>query len=180
MLNRLTGFFNRFSERCHDLGTIVFLPIMILIITLNVIMRYVFNAPLSWGEEMNGLLLFLILFLSMTYTWDQKRHIRMEIVYVLLKGRLRSLADLASGITGIIFFGLLGIQCIRDIPYMIKTHETGEELGIPLWPFRVVMGLIALVFVIKLVIYTFYGRKEMEKEGVEIEREGIIIQKGEK
>ena len=180
MLNRFTRFLNRFSEWCHDLGTIVLLPLMILIITLNVIMRYAFNAPLAWGEEMDGLLLFLVLFFSLTYTWDQKRHIRMEIVYVRLKGAWRSLADLASGITGIIFFGLLGIQCIRDIPYMIKTHETGEELGIPVWPFRVVMGLIALVFVIKLVIYTLYGRKEMEKEEVEIEREGIIIQKGEK
>jgi TRAP-type C4-dicarboxylate transport system permease small subunit len=153
---------------------------MILIITLNVIMRYVFNAPLSWGEEMDGLLLFLVLFLSMTFTWDQKRHIRMEIVYVKLKGGMRSLADLASGITGIIFFGLLAVQCFRDIPYMVKTHETGEELGFPLWPFRIIMALISLVFVIKLIIYTIYGRKEMEKEKVEIEREGIVIHKEER
>ena len=180
MLNRLTGFFNRFSEWCHDLGTIVLLPLMVLIITLNVVMRYFFNAPLSWGEEMDGLLLFLVLFLSLTYTWDQKRHIRMEIVYVRLKGRMRSIADLAAGITGIIFFGLLGIQSIRDVTYMIKTHETGEELGVPLWPFRIIMALISFVFVFKLVIYSLYGRKEMEKEKVEIEREGIIIHKEEK
>jgi len=150
---------------------------MIVLITVNVVMRYVFNAPLAWGEEMNGLLLFLVLFFSLTYTWDQKRHIRMEIVYVRLKGGWRSLADLASGITGIIFFGLLGIQCLRDIPYMIKTHETGEELGFPLWPFRVVMAVISFVFVLKLLAYTLYGRKEMEKEKVEVEREGIVIRK---
>jgi len=177
MLSRLTGFLNRFSERCHDLGTTVFLPLMILLITLNVVMRYVFNAPISWGEEMDGLLLFLVLFLSMTFTWDQKRHIRMEIVYVKLKGGWRSLADLAAGITGIIFFGLLGVQCIRDVPYMIKTHETGEELGFPLWPFRIIMALISIVFVLKLVIYTVYGRKGIEKEEVIIEREGVVIQK---
>jgi len=179
MLNRLTGFLNRFSEWCHDLGTIVFLPLMTLLITLNVIMRYAFNAPLLWGDEMDGLLLFLVLFLSLTYTWDQKRHIRMEIVYVHLKGWMRSLADLASGITGIIFFGLLGIQCIRDVSYMIRTHETGEELAIPLWPFRIIMALISFVFVFKLIIYTLHGRKEMEKGKVEIEREGIIIHKEE-
>jgi len=63
---------------------------------------------------------------------------------------------------------------------MIKTHETGEELGIPVWPFRLVMALIALIFVIKLVIYIFKGRKEIEKEEVEIIREDIVIQKGDK
>jgi hypothetical protein len=71
----------------------------------------------------------------------------------------------------------MGIQCLRDIPYMIKTHETGEELGIPVWPFRGVMALICLIFVFKLFVYTLHGRKEMEKEKVEVEREGIIIQK---
>lgn len=178
MLKRLTDILHRFSEVCHDVGTIVLLPIMILIITINVFMRYLFNAPISWGEEANGLLLFLVLFLSMTYAWDQKRHIRMEIVYALLKGRWRTFADLATGITGIIFFGLLGIQSVRDIPYMIKTHETGEELGFPLWPFRLVMALICLVFVIKLVLYIFVDRKEMEKEELEIIREDIVIKKG--
>jgi hypothetical protein len=63
---------------------------------------------------------------------------------------------------------------------MIKTHETGAEVGIPLWPFRVVMALISLIFVIKLVIYLFRGRKEIEKEEVVTEREGIIILKGDK
>jgi TRAP-type C4-dicarboxylate transport system permease small subunit len=176
MLNRLTVFFNSFSKWCHDLGTIIILPLMALIITLNVAMRYLFNAPLAWGEELNGLLLFLVLFLSMTYTWDQKRHIRMEIIYVRLKGPWRRLADWATGITGIVFFGLLGAQCIFDIGYMIKTNETGEELPVPLWIFRALAALISFVFVLKLVIYMVRSKDE-EKEEVEIEREGVVIQR---
>jgi TRAP-type C4-dicarboxylate transport system permease small subunit len=155
----------------------VFLPLMIFLITGNVALRYLFNAPLRWGDEMEGLLLFLVLFLSITYTWDLKKHIRMEIVYVLLKGRMRSFADIVTGITGIVFFGLMGIAAVKDIPYMIRTFETGAELPLPLWPFRVVMALICLVFVLKLVVYTLVGRKEEEKEEVRIEREGVVIQK---
>jgi len=177
MIERLAAFFNRFSAKAHDVGTLFFLPLMIFLITLNVLLRYGFNAPLLWGDEANGLILFLVVFLSLTFTWDQKKHIRMEIFYVLLKGRMRSLADLATGITGILFFGLMGIQCLRDIPYMIRTNETGEELTIPLWPFRVVMVLICFVFVMKLIIYVLYGRKKEEKEEVRIEREGIVIPK---
>jgi TRAP-type C4-dicarboxylate transport system permease small subunit len=175
MLHRLAVFFNRFSKWCHDLGTIIILPLMVVIITANVAMRYIFNAPLAWGEELNGLLLFLVLFLSMTYTWDQKKHIRMEIVYVLLKGRWRRFADWTTGITGIIFFGLLGTQCLFDIVYMIKTNERGEDLAIPLWIFRALAALISFVFVFKLVLYMILSSNDEEE--VEIEREGIVIER---
>jgi hypothetical protein len=63
---------------------------------------------------------------------------------------------------------------------MIRTHETGEELAIPLWPFRVVMAGISFVFVLKLVIYTVRGRKEEEKEAARMDREGIVIPREEK
>jgi TRAP-type C4-dicarboxylate transport system permease small subunit len=165
MLRQVTHFLNLLSRAGHDAGTQILLPIMIIIITLNVILRYIFNSPLSWGEEANGLLLFMVLFLSLTYTWDRNRHIRMEIVYARMKGGMRRVADIVSGLTGITFFGLMGIQSIRDIPYMIKTHETGEELiFIPLWPFRIVMAAISFIFIVKLIIYTFRSRAEIEEE----------------
>lgn len=174
-LSRVDRLLNRFSKACHDFGTLVALPAMGLIITINVVMRYFFNAPLAWGEEINGLLLFLVLFLSITYTWDQKRHIRMELVYVHLRGRWRALSDWVTGLAGIVFFGLLGVQAVMDSKYMIKTFETGEELPIPLWWFRALAALISLVFVIKLAHYLVRGRHG--EEGAKIEVEGVVIQK---
>nr|WP_314624014.1 TRAP transporter small permease [uncultured Noviherbaspirillum sp.] len=175
MLNRLKSVFMGFSRWCHAFGTLVVLPLMVLIITCNVAMRYFFNAPLAWGEEINGLLLFLALFLSMTYTWDQKKHIRMELVYVHLKGRWRALSDVLTALAGIVFFGLLAMQSIFDIGYMIKTNETGEELHIPLWPFRALAALISFVFVIKLIFYMVRGR--LEEGEVVTEVEGVVIQR---
>lgn len=175
MLHALAVFFNRFSRWCHDLGTVIILPLMAVLITINVVARYAFNAPLAWGEELNGLLLFLVLFLSMTYTWDQKRHIRMEIVYVHLKGGWRTLAEWTTGITGIVFFGLLALQCFYDIPYMIKTNETGEELTLPLWIFRAMAAAISLIFVFKLIYFTLHAHKEQEEVVTEIE--GVVVQR---
>ena len=60
---------------------------------------------------------------------------------------------------------------------MISTNDTGVELPIPLWPFRVVMALISFVFVLKLIFYVIQGRKKEEKEEVRIEKEGIVITK---
>lgn len=146
-----------------------------LVITCDVVLRYFFNAPLQWGEEVNGLLLFLSLMLSMTYAWDMNKHIRMELVYVSLKGWKRTVADVVSGLTGIVFFGCLGWQSWRDIEYMRKTHESTEVLNIALWPFRALLVLISLIFVVKLLHYVVVGRKEAVHGEAALERDGIVI-----
>jgi TRAP-type C4-dicarboxylate transport system permease small subunit len=168
-------FLKKFSKWCNDLGTLVVLPLMVLVITADVVLRYFFNSPLEWGEEINGLLLFLSLMLSLTYAWDMNKHIRMELVYLRLTGWRRAAADIVTGITGIIFFGALGWQSWRDIDYMRKTNESTETLHIPLWPFRALLVLISIVFVMKLVHYIFVGRKEAVHEQAGLERDGVVI-----
>lgn len=174
-MQRFMRALERFSELCHAFGTLVILPIMIVVITLNVLMRYFANMPFVWGEELNGLLLFLLLVLSLTYTWDQGKHIRMEILYVNFPPRLRRLADVIAGVTGIVFFGFLMVQCLRDMPYMIRTRETSEELEVPLWPFRALLVLICAIFVIRLLHFVLAGRTAGQATGA-IEREGVVIE----
>lgn len=173
MISSFVTFLRSFSQWCHNFGTLVVLPLVTVIITLDVAMRYLFNSPLQWGEEIYGLMLFLILMLSMTYAWDMHKHIRMELAYVRFGPRWRVVSDIVTGLTGMTFFGLLGVQSVRDIVYMINTNETTDILKVPLWPFRAVLALICLVFVMKLVHYVFAGRKE--GGGDEIERDGIVI-----
>lgn len=174
-MQKLMRHLERFSEMCHAFGTLVILPIMVVVITLNVLMRYLFNMPFVWGEEINGLMLFLLLVLSLTYAWDQQKHIRMEILYVNFPPRLRRAADVLAGLTGIVFFGLLMVQCFRDMPYMIRTNEASEELGIPLWPFRALLALICAVFVVRLVRFVLVGGSLSHAPGT-IEREGVVVE----
>lgn len=173
MGHRLISFLTSFSKWCHEFGTLVALPLMAIIITADVILRYFFNSPLAWGEEVIGLLLFLVLMLSMTFAWDVNKHIRMELVYVRLGPKWRAISDVATGLSGIVFFGLLGIQSIRDIEYMLKTNEGSEILHIPFWPFRALLALISFVFVMKLIYYIAAGRKKIGD--IEMERDGIVI-----
>ena len=176
-MTKLVSFFLAFSRWCHEFGTLLVLPSMALIITVDVVARYFFNSPLPWGEEINGLLLFLVLMLSMTYTWDKGRHIRMELLYVRLRGTSRVVADLATGVTGIVFFAFLGVQSVRDIDYMRRTNEGTEVLQIQLWPFRALMAVICAVFVFKLLHFLIVGRKEVAEQPQVMERDGVLIKR---
>ena len=138
------------SRGLHRLGVYVALPALLGLVTLDVLLRYLFNSPLSWGRDANGLLLLVTLFSCLPHAWDRGYHIRMEIFYARMTSRARRIANALTGFAGAAFFGSMGIQALGFVPYMIDTEETPEDLLIPLWPFMAFMGLASLVFAARL------------------------------
>jgi TRAP-type C4-dicarboxylate transport system permease small subunit len=141
---------DRISTALFRVAVKAALPALMVVVTLDVILRYLFNSPLPWGRDVNGLLLLITIFSTLPHGWDQGYHIRMEVFYNRLAGRVRNLADVATGVSGILFFGFMGVQALRFIPYMAATGETGEDLLIPVWPFMAYMGFCSLVLAARL------------------------------
>ena len=135
----------------YRLGVYGALPALLGLVTLDVVLRYFFNAPLQWSRDANGLLLLVTLFSALPHAWDRNQHIRMEIAYTRLRGAWRSIADVASSLAGVVFFVLLATQALRFARYMWITGETGEDLAAPLWPFMVFIGVSGIVFAARLI-----------------------------
>jgi TRAP-type C4-dicarboxylate transport system permease small subunit len=151
-MSRLARFFGVLSFGLHKIGTIVFLTAMVFLITMEVLLRYVFKAPLLWGKDLNGLLLLLVFFSVISFTWDARRHIRMEILYMRFGKKGKAFVDILAALTGMIIFGMLGIKSIEVIPYMMTTHETPEFLPVPLWPFSAFMAFCSFLLFIQLFV----------------------------
>ena len=141
---------DRISKALYRVAVDAALPALMLIVTLDVVLRYVFNAPLPWGRDVNGLLLLITIFSALPHAWDRGYHIRMEIFYARFPNALRGAADVVTAVSGIVVFGLLAAQGFRFLPYMSATTETAEDLPILLWPFMGFMALSCVVFVARL------------------------------
>ncbi len=153
MLQRVASYLEWVALQFHSIGTLVMLPAMVLLVTTDVILRYFFNAPLVWGQEVNSLLLFMFMFLVFSYTWSVKGHISMDILYYRFGRRLRAAADAVSALAGMLFVGLMALQGFRDIPYMLATHESSDELRIVFWPFKLLMALCCSLLFLQLLTY---------------------------
>ncbi len=143
---------DRISKALFRVAVDAALPALMALVTLDVVLRYVFNSPLPWGRDVNGLLLLITVFSAIPHGWDRGYHIRMEVFYNRLQGRARGVADVATGAAGILFFALMGVQALRFTPYMAATTETGEDLLLPVWPFMAYMGFCSLVLVARLIV----------------------------
>jgi TRAP-type C4-dicarboxylate transport system permease small subunit len=163
MLFRLISILRSVSLAFHKVGTILFLNCIVALVTVDVFLRYVFNSPIWGSKEINGLFLILVFFLSLCYCWDAGRHIRVEVFYGLFKGRLQASADIMTGFTGLIFSGLLAFHYIIDLPYVIRTSESGEELGLPFWPIKIFIAVCCSLFFLKMLAHLLFSFKKLYK-----------------
>jgi len=152
MIDRTALFVRSVSVFIHKLGSYIFLPAMACVVTIDVILRYVFNSPLLWSQEFNGLCLIIVFCASIVQCWSEGKHVSMKLFSRHFKGKMRLLSNALVALSGILFFGFLGFQTFKQILFMIETRETGEFLPIPFWPVRLFIVLCCLLFCIQLLI----------------------------
>jgi TRAP-type C4-dicarboxylate transport system permease small subunit len=148
---RLDLWSSRASIWLYRLGAYGALPALLVLVTLDVLLRYLLNAPLQWSRDVSGLLLLIAVLGALPHAWDRGYHVRMEILYARLGERGRSIADVVSVLSGAAFFLMLAVQALRFARYMFVTGETGENLGLPLWPLMLFVAVCAVVLVARLI-----------------------------
>ena len=60
-------------------AVIIFLLMVMLLV--EVLTRYILRSPLSIAEEMGGYLLVSITFMGLAYTWKEKGHVRVTLIF---------------------------------------------------------------------------------------------------
>ena len=61
----MTKIIGTISHALDTFGSLVVLPLLSLLVTADVVLRYVFNTPLSWGLEVSSHLLLLFFLLGL-------------------------------------------------------------------------------------------------------------------
>jgi len=80
--------------------------VLIAVILYEVIARYVFNAPTTWGFNTLRMLGGAIVVLGWAFAQRHNSHIRVDVFYIHLSPRQKALIDVIG--TGILFFPLFG------------------------------------------------------------------------
>jgi TRAP-type C4-dicarboxylate transport system permease small subunit len=142
----------KLSRRLFRLGIYVMLPALVVLVTTDVVLRYVFDAPLQWARDVNGLFLLMSIAAALPHAWDRAYHIRMEVAYERFPPGLKRSVDVLSAFAGVVFFGLMAFQAAAYVPFMMRTGETGEDLLWPLWPYMAFMSVCAALTVVRLIV----------------------------
>lgn len=108
------------------------LAAIVLLIFGNVIMRYILNASLSWGEELTLWLFVWFVWLGVSYAFHTGDHVRITVLRDLLGERARLFADVVIALLVLGFLVVLSVECIKLIRMPFVASQTSVVLGLPI------------------------------------------------
>ncbi len=123
------------------LSAYVCLPVILVLLTADVSLRYLFNAPLRWGQELASILLFLSVVLALPHSWISRIHISADFLKALLSFRVREVVARLTWLLVLVMAVIIVWQCWRDAQFMLMINESTPELFVPLVYMR---GALAL------------------------------------
>lgn len=116
-------------ERCL---VSVLLAAIVLLITGNVIMRYVFNASLSWGEELTLWFFVWFIWLAVSQAFHKREHIRITVFRDLLPAGAGKAINVIVDVLVLVFFAVLIKELIALINQPFVASQKSVVLGLPI------------------------------------------------
>ena len=158
----------RIPELLRDVAAFFFLPIIVVVISVDVVGRYFFSHPFQWSQEVATLALFLLFIAAIPFTTAADGHVRTETMYENYSERQRHIADAIASLCGAIFMGVIAIWQIRELPGLYKRGEGAEFINIPYWPISLFVALCMLFGMLQLLLRLIERIRDAMRNGAAI------------
>ncbi len=122
---------------------------LVLLITLEVIRRFVFNSPSMWAFESAMMMGAAIYTLAWSYVHLHRGHVKVDIFYIHLPRRVQALIDVLGNIFFFFpFIIIFTIAAVDKAQYSWAVNERMEETVWypPLGPLRTVIAIALILF----------------------------------
>ena len=132
----------------------VLVIVLVVLMLYDVVMRYVFNAPTTWGNDLNTWLMGAAFILSIAYAMSTDSHVRVDLLYDRrTRPRIR-IFDLI-GLTLVILPTTVWIT-LGLVDHFLTAYGTGERSGSGgwnpiVWPFKLTLLVGFAVFTLQVV-----------------------------
>ena len=116
-----------------------FLLIMMLLTTVDVMGRYLFNHPILGVFELTKFMMVFIVFWSLAYTELKKGHVRVDIFTSRLSQKWQKYINIFNYLLSFIIWGLIAWKSAERGFELIANKECSGTLQIPIYPFLFVV-----------------------------------------
>ncbi|MBL1421268.1 MAG: TRAP transporter small permease [Alphaproteobacteria bacterium] len=161
LILQLRNGFGRALNFCGLAAGFILLAVMTLVVA-NVLLRYLFNAPIAGTLEMTEGALPLIIFLSLAMTQYEGGHIKVVLLTRKLSQRLQRAAVVFAMLVGAAFFAWASYAGWMSMAKSIAIGEIERgSIRYPLWPVKgtiaLGMSLLTLQFLIDALLAALGG-----------------------
>ncbi|MFS0577170.1 TRAP transporter small permease [Sporosarcina sp. 179-K 3D1 HS] len=146
-MKKLKKFWNLFEE--VSAGTFFFAGITL--IFYGVLMRYVFNEPKAWVEEVVRYVIIWGVFLGFSLALRHNQHIQVDIVYDKLPKKAKFFVDLFATLVSIAFCAVYTYYGIILVENRFTSGMVSLDVGIPMWIVYLILPISGTMFLLRFV-----------------------------
>ena len=148
---------------------VTMLMVMMLMVTTDVVLRSVFNAPIEGVYEAVELLMTMVYCYGIAYTQRKKKHISVQLFVEKMKPKAARLVKLIVSVLCFMLCFLITWQSFVKAGATIATGETtysgvGPFGHIPIGPFVYITTVVCVVFTLELFMDCVNTLREMVKK----------------
>jgi TRAP-type C4-dicarboxylate transport system permease small subunit len=142
-------------ERPAALLSAFILFAVMLIVAVDVAMRYVFNSPFAWSHDVISLYLLPALFyLALSRTFDIHGHIGVDILQYSLSDRWRRICQIVIGVLGAGLFALIAwLGLVRTIEEYTEGSAISGLIEWSTWISVAFVPLGSLLITVRLLVH---------------------------
>ncbi|HEY82436.1 MAG TPA: TRAP transporter small permease subunit [Dehalococcoidia bacterium] len=150
-MRTIIGIIDAISEWTGRIGS-WFGVALVGVVTYEVMMRYLFNAPSLWAYEVSVMLGASLYILAFAYTHLHQAHVRVDMIYAHLPPRGKAIIDVLGDI--FLFSPFIILLVLNAWDWMWYAWETGERMPITGWyppagPLRTIVMLGLALFALQ-------------------------------
>lgn len=135
--------------------TMACIALMALLVIAQVVLRYVFNDPLTWSEEMARIVFIYLTFLGIGAAYGRRRHMFIDAIIIILPAKMKRIVEFS--IVGIASAFLVAVIVIaaRSMVELNRMEVTTPALEYPMALVYLIipLGLSALIAQMWLDLY---------------------------
>lgn len=133
------------------------LILMLALTSVNVLMRYGFNAPIAWADQFTSYGLVYLTFIGAPYALSKGAHVSLDLFSGMLQPVSQDRLNVVVNIVGILYCCLLGFLAFRELSRVIQRQTLVlDAIVIPewiiVWVIPVSFALLVLQFLDNLLV----------------------------
>ena len=150
MLNAITKGIDLLIEKQGQLTSFLIVPLLFIVL-YEVLMRYAFNAPTTWGFEATAFAYGMHYMLGLSFMENADGHVRVDILTSRFPKKIQAVIMIIGYL--LIFmpvFVLMTWGAIKFAHTATITNELNSTSWAPrIWPFKIIMALSFLFLVVQ-------------------------------
>jgi TRAP-type mannitol/chloroaromatic compound transport system permease small subunit len=125
---------------------------LVLVLTYDVVMRYVFGGATIWAYETAVMLGATIYVMGWAYIESKREHIRIDILFMRLPSRAQLVIDIIGNL--VFLLPLLVVMINTSVFYMLRAWRIHEKLAETFWyppagPFKTMLVVGLFLFALQ-------------------------------